>query len=132
MLNKFIFILTIFFSNLLFTPVSYAVDSDEQVEEILSQKNPPTGIVFEIVTGDATSLEWAVPEVKNHIKALRKRVPKLEIAIVTHGSEQFALQKIYYIHNNLVVKGYVELPKYWRWSSANMHSEIKVPNIFFK
>jgi len=45
-------------------------------------------------------------------------------------NEQFALQKINYIHNNPVVKGYVELPEYWRWSSANIHSEIKVMDIF--
>ena len=44
-------------------------------------------------------------------------------------NERFAIQKINYIHNNPVVKGYVELPEYWRWSSANMHSEIKVMDI---
>lgn len=93
MLNKFTLILAIISSNLFFTPISHAIDSDEQIEDILALKEAPAGIVFEIVTGEANSLEWALPEVQNHIKELRARFPALEIAIVTHGSEQFALQK---------------------------------------
>jgi putative transposase len=41
-------------------------------------------------------------------------------------TEKFALQKMNYIHNNPVVKGYVDRPEYWKWSSANPDSEIKV------
>jgi putative transposase len=41
-------------------------------------------------------------------------------------TEKFARQKQNYIHNNPVVKGYVVRPEYWRWSSANLESEIKV------
>ncbi len=92
MIKNIILLTTLITSNLLFMPISHAIDSGEKIDDILAQKNPPAGIVFEIVTGDANSLEWALPEVQNHIKALRKRFPKLEIAIVTHGSEQFALQ----------------------------------------
>jgi putative transposase len=43
-------------------------------------------------------------------------------------TEKFALQKENYIHNNPVVKGYVAKPQYWKWSSANPESEIKVEN----
>ena len=92
MLNKLALLFTLLLSNLLFIPVSHAVDASEKIEQILADKNAPVGIVFEIVTGGANSLEWALPEVQNHIKELRARFPKLEIAIVTHGSEQFALQ----------------------------------------
>jgi REP element-mobilizing transposase RayT len=41
-------------------------------------------------------------------------------------SEKFSLQKLNYIHNNPVMKGYVQKPEYWSWSSANPHSLIKV------
>jgi len=41
-------------------------------------------------------------------------------------SEGFALQKMRYIHNNPVVKGYVDRAEYWKWSSANFESEIKI------
>ena len=34
-------------------------------------------------------------------------------------SRNFYLQKVKYIHNNPVRKGYVLKPEYWLWSSAN-------------
>ena len=40
--------------------------------------------------------------------------------------EKFWEQKTNYIHNNPVVKGYVMTPEYWKWSSANPYSEIKI------
>lgn len=93
MLGKFTFTLVLILSNLLFTQPSLANNPSEQVEEILSLKQAPAGIVFEIVTGSSNSLEWALPETQNYIKELRAKFPELEIAIVTHGDEQFALQK---------------------------------------
>lgn len=38
----------------------------------------------------------------------------------------FYLQKLNYIHENPVRKGYVERPEYWRWSSANSSSALVV------
>ena len=90
--HKFIQIITLILSSLLFIQVTHATDSHEQIEEILSLKEAPAGIVFEIVTGESNSLEWALPETQSHIKELRARFPKLDIAIVTHGNEQFALK----------------------------------------
>ena len=86
-------IISLLFSALFFTQPSFASDPNEQVEEILKLKEAPAGIVFEIVTGESNSLEWALPETQNYIKELRAKFPKLEFAIVTHGNEQFALQK---------------------------------------
>jgi REP element-mobilizing transposase RayT len=42
-------------------------------------------------------------------------------------SETFLLQKINYIHNNPVKKGYVMRCEDWYWSSANEYCELK-PN----
>jgi REP element-mobilizing transposase RayT len=39
-------------------------------------------------------------------------------------SEKYLNQKISYIHNNPVRKGYVSSPEYWQWSSANPESNI--------
>jgi REP element-mobilizing transposase RayT len=44
-------------------------------------------------------------------------------------TENFGLQKLQYIHNNPVVKGYVLRPECWKWSSANQESDIKVERI---
>jgi REP element-mobilizing transposase RayT len=41
-------------------------------------------------------------------------------------NDKFFMQKMNYIHNNPVVKGYVDRPEYWKWSSANCDSEIRV------
>jgi len=91
--NKFIQIIALIFSSLFISQITHAADTNEQIEEILSAKETPAGVVFEIVTGESNSLEWALPETQNYIKELRARFPKLDIAIVTHGNEQFALQK---------------------------------------
>lgn len=93
MLKKLSLNIIFTFSTLLFMQFANASDPNEQVEEILLLKEAPAGVVFEIVTGETNSLEWALPETQNYIKELRVRFPKLDIAIVTHGNEQFALQK---------------------------------------
>ena len=73
--------------------VVLAKSSQWQVDEILKLEEEPAGVVFEIVTGQNQGLEWALPLVNKYIKTLRARFPDLDIAVVTHGREQFALQK---------------------------------------
>jgi len=92
MIKKITLIITFIFSNLIFSASSFASNSEEEVEQLLSLKQAPTGIVFEIVSSSVDSLEWALPKTQQYIKKLRDRFPKLDIAIVTHGSEQLALQ----------------------------------------
>ena len=92
MLKKLSLSIVFIFSTLLFVQLASASDPNEQVEEILTLKEAPAGIVFEIVTGESNSLQWALPETQKYIKELRSRFPKLDIAIVTHGNEQFALK----------------------------------------
>ncbi len=41
-------------------------------------------------------------------------------------SEGFLLQKVEYVHNNPVRKGYVKRPECWIWSSANPESDVPV------
>jgi intracellular sulfur oxidation DsrE/DsrF family protein len=79
----------IFTLSILVSSTAYSND----VETILSQKEAPTGVVFEIVSGDSDLLAELLPAVKMDIKKLRDRFPEIHIAIVTHGTEQFALTK---------------------------------------
>lgn len=44
-------------------------------------------------------------------------------------SEEYFFQKVNYIHENPVRKQYVDAPKYWKWSSANPESAIKIETI---
>ena len=41
-------------------------------------------------------------------------------------TERFFLQKLNYIHENPVRKGYVERSEYWKWSSANPHCPLEI------
>ena len=71
--------------------LSYAAGEDEDIQALLDRKAPPDGVVFEIVSSEPDWLEVAIPRVKKHIAKLRRRFPALQIAVVTHGDEQFAL-----------------------------------------
>lgn len=63
------------------------------LDQVLNSEQQPPGVIIEIVTGDKEGLSWALPQAKSYIKKLRARFPSISIAIVTHGREQFALQK---------------------------------------
>lgn len=91
--NKLTLIFALIFSNLFFIPASFASEPSYRIENILSMQQAPTGVVIEIVTGAENSLNWALPQAQKYIKKLRTKFPDIEVAIVTHGSEQFALTK---------------------------------------
>ncbi|MCW8982595.1 MAG: DsrE family protein [Gammaproteobacteria bacterium] len=67
--------------------------NQHEINLILSLEEPPFGVVFEIVEGGNNDLDWAIPLTNGFIKQLRKRFPEIDIAVVSHGSEQFALLK---------------------------------------
>jgi len=77
---------------ILFSLTAHAETGQSKINEVLQLKDEPAGVVFEIDTGQKDGLEWALPMVKKHISQLKARFPELDIAIVTHGREQFALQ----------------------------------------
>lgn len=64
-----------------------------KVQGLLDSSEAPDGVVFEIANKDKNYLGWAMPEAERLSKQLRAKFPELDIAIVTHGSEQFALTK---------------------------------------
>ena len=63
----------------------------EEIDDILAAGTAPPGVVFEVVSGDSDLLKDVLPAIHDNIKRLRTRFPGLDIAIVTHGEEQFAL-----------------------------------------
>jgi len=74
-------------------PLAANADSSymSSVQTIIDNGEAPEGVVFEIVSGDKHYLDWALPEAKRVSSQLRDRFPTLDIAIVSHGSEQFDL-----------------------------------------
>ena len=83
---------TMFVLILLLSGQSLADSSDQQIAKILKADKSPEGIVFEILADDS-GLKWAIPKVQAYVKQLRKKWPKIKIAVVSHGDEQFALTK---------------------------------------
>ena len=78
---------------LLISNLLHAGNHPISIDEVLAQKEEPTGVVIEIVTGESDGLQWALPRAKEYIARLKKRFPEMHVAIVTHGREQFALAK---------------------------------------
>jgi len=67
--------------------------SQNGIEGILALPKAPQGVVFEIAGGQDGALAWAIPEVRRQTERLRARFPGLSVAVVSHGSEQFALSR---------------------------------------
>ena len=63
------------------------------VEGILAQRQPPEGVVFEIIEGSRKDLNWAIPRIREDTKRLRAKFPDLPIAVVSHGREEFGLTR---------------------------------------
>ncbi|BBN59718.1 DsrE family protein [Hydrogenovibrio marinus] len=63
------------------------------VAKILAMQHQPDGVVFDIETLDENALPAFAPYVSKQIQMIRKKFPDVDIAVVTHGAEEFALQK---------------------------------------
>lgn len=79
---------------LLILPLLWAglAQSADAIAYLLNSNDPPPGVVFEVAESDSDALQWAIPQVRDYVARLRARHPQLEMALVTHGKEQFALQ----------------------------------------
>lgn len=89
LISTFFFSVALLF---LLPSLSYAKEPTN-ITDLLKLEKAPAGVVIEIVTWGPDNLQWALPQSKNYITKLRKKFPKLSVAIVTHGAEQFALTK---------------------------------------
>lgn len=88
MRNFFALLIAVF----VFSCAAFAATATE-IDAILQRKHAPDGVVFEVVQGQDTALEWAIPEIKKQVLRLREKFPALKIAVVSHGKEEFALLK---------------------------------------
>jgi len=79
------------FAALLFATSLAHATAEESIAGVIARDAPPSGIVFEIVTGEEGALERGLPRVRDLAVQLRAKYPDLPVAVVTHGSEQFAL-----------------------------------------
>ena len=75
------------------------VSASDEVQALIDRAEAPEGVVFEIVSGQSRYLDWALPEAARLSMRLREAFPGLDIAIVSHGTEQFALTRERLEHN---------------------------------
>ncbi len=84
------------FKGLLLLLISSAVMANythPSVNRLMQGNVEPVGVVFELVESDKNSWEWAAPMIQDLRMQLKEKYPKIEIAVVSHGREQFQLIK---------------------------------------
>ena len=63
------------------------------VNRLIQGNDEPVGVVFELVENDKSTWEWAAPMIQDLRIQLKEKYPEIEIAVVSHGREQFQLIK---------------------------------------
>ena len=87
-LNKYISVILGLVLSIGFGPAALA---NSDLDAVMERASPPAGVVFEVVDWEEEYLAIAIPWVNEQIIALREKYPGLEVAVVSHGREQFAL-----------------------------------------
>ncbi|WP_428086941.1 DsrE family protein [Candidatus Thioglobus sp.] len=67
------------------------VFSHPVIDRLIAQNSEPEGIVFELVAYDRHAWSWAAPKISQLSAQLKAKYPKVDIAIISHGNEQFQL-----------------------------------------
>ncbi|MGY3572404.1 DsrE family protein [Vibrio sp. SCSIO 43135] len=67
--------------------------SEQQVAEIISSDSPPVGVVFEVMEWEEGTFTGILNQISHFSDTLKAKHPNIEVAVVSHGSEQFALLK---------------------------------------
>lgn len=70
-----------------------SANANTDVDFIASASKPPTGVVFEVVENNEKALELALIKINQYSKKLKDAIPAIKLAVVSHGTEQFALLK---------------------------------------
>lgn len=63
------------------------------VERLLTAADEPDGVVFELISWDDKTWQWATPMIRDLRAQLKQRFPEIDIAVVSHGGEQFQLTR---------------------------------------
>ncbi len=61
------------------------------IDALIAANIEPDGVVFEIITWEDYTWDWAAPMLQSLTEQLRARYPGLDIALISHGNELFDL-----------------------------------------
>lgn len=67
--------------------------SHPHIQRLLVADEPPNGVVFELVHWDDDTWRWAAPMIADLKMQLQAKFPDIDVAIVSHGGEQFQLTR---------------------------------------
>ncbi len=67
--------------------------SNLSVNKILQSSDAPDGVVFELISWDKYTWQWASPMINSLRNQLKTKFPEIDVAVVSHGGEQFQLTK---------------------------------------
>jgi intracellular sulfur oxidation DsrE/DsrF family protein len=87
---RLIYALMLLFST---TSVLAVEFSHPSVNQLLKADVAPDGVVFELLSYDEKTWQWAAPMINSLRQQLKTRFPEIDIAVVSHGAEQFQLMK---------------------------------------
>ncbi|MGC9458147.1 MAG: hypothetical protein ACP5DC_11585 [Halothiobacillaceae bacterium] len=73
--------------------LSVASGTTERIDGILAADPAPPGIVFDIMTPEADALDRLLPEIEGWVDYIRDRAPGMDLVVVAHGNEMFALKE---------------------------------------
>ena len=65
----------------------------EAVERLLQTNQPPEGVVIELLSWDEKTWTWAAPRIAEIRQQLKNKFAEIDIAVVSHGGEQFQLTR---------------------------------------
>ena len=74
-------------------PVAAEEFRDADVDRLLAASEAPDGVVFELISWDDKTWTWASPMIRDLREQLKQRFPDIDVAVVSHGGEQFQLTR---------------------------------------
>lgn len=63
------------------------------INRLLAAEEAPDGVVFELLSWDEHTWQWAAPMITDLRNQLKVKFPQVDVAVVSHGGEQFQLTK---------------------------------------
>ncbi|MDD3608550.1 MAG: DsrE family protein [Halothiobacillaceae bacterium] len=78
---------------LLLAPLIVHAGAAEEVAALIEGRDSSPGVVFDIMTGEHDALERLLPEVIGYVERIRAGRPGLDMVVVSHGDEMFALKR---------------------------------------
>lgn len=79
---------------ILFSPSLLASEwTHPTVDRLLQTGQNPDGVVFELISWDDKTWQWAAPMITSLRTQLRSKYPDIDVAVVSHGGEQFQLTR---------------------------------------